>query len=867
MLLLPLGRASSLIGRKGDDHGISPEAVRRGLFPKISWPHHENTWCTCQGGLHQPELNASSVKKCESSGKRRTILKIRIGLARKLSVTGLLVFIELFAPHILGINGTTTVFAQNLSVSGIYFGTVTDKPTSCSNFYSGPANLQIPAQAAGGFLGFLCQGNGCASDPEPLTLSFDMLSNVAFQGTLANVSSNPVIAGFINGEFTFNPDGTVDITLTSSNSHVFENTNPPITCDFTMTYNGTRQQSPLAADLSVTKVASAGSVNSGGQLTYTLTVTNNGPNPAQFVNVVDTLPPGVSLVSSNGSIFQCFTSSTGASSLTCLVDSMASGSSGTITIVVSVTAPSGSTITNTATVSSSNFDPNTSNNTASVTTTVGASSSPQVQRSVPAGGAATGSTVGGSGSVQAGYAVGNETPAKDASGAAASSSLPFGTAVFSVTQNGNVVSEAGVPASPPTTAGRIFIDYRTGVSAKSDQFNTGTINIDTGMALVNRGNAMANITFTLQDSTGSSPIVGHAGLAQGDHAALFIDQLNSLAPDFVLPSSFAAVTKFGSLDIKSDQPLSILALRLTTNQRGETLLTSTPIADLTQTPSAAPLFFPQFVDGGGYTTMVVLLNTSSLTESGSLQLFKDDGSPLVVQQVGGPSGSSFHYSIPPGGAFVFQTDGSPSVAHAGSAQVAADPGMNTPVGAGVFSFTQGGILVTQSGIPSASPTAHAHIFIDKSGGHDTGLAIANPTGSIPLTISLSAFQMDGSTPAGVSLGPVQLSGNGHTAAFAGQFISGLPSGFTGVLDISSPLPFVALTLRSLTNARGDFLLTTFPIADFTQSPVTPLVFPQIADGGGYRTEFILLSDGGAANATLSFFNDSGSPMAVGKASR
>src|SRR5438874_11541867 len=30
------------------------------------------------------------------------------------------------------------------------------------------------------------------------------------------------------------------------------------------------------------------------------------------------------------------------------------------------------------------------------------------------------------------------------------------------------------------------------------------------------------------------------------------------------------------------------------------------------------------------------------------------------------------------------------------------------------------------------------------------------------------------------------------------------------LQISSSSPFVALTLRSLTNARGDFLLTTFP---------------------------------------------------------
>ena len=54
--------------------------------------------------------------------------------------------------------------------------------------------------------------------------------------------------------------------------------------------------------------------------------------------------------------------------------------------------------------------------------------------------------------------------------------------------------------------------------------------------------------------------------------------------------------------------------------------------------------------------------------------------------------------------------------------------------------------------------------------------------------------------------------NGHAAAFVRQFVSGLPSDFKGVLDISSAAPFAALTLRALTNSRNDFLLTTFPVA-------------------------------------------------------
>jgi hypothetical protein len=84
------------------------------------------------------------------------------------------------------------------------------------------------------------------------------------------------------------------------------------------------------------------------------------------------------------------------------------------------------------------------------------------------------------------------------------------------------------------------------------------------------------------------------------------------------------------------------------------------------------------------------------------------------------------------------------------------------------------------------------------------------------------------------------------------------------LDIASASPFAALTLRSLNNSRGDELLTTFPVAEFNQAAPFPIVFPQIADGGGFKTQFILLSAGAGANTTLNFFTDNGSALAVAK---
>ncbi|MBP1624224.1 MAG: hypothetical protein H6Q07_2244, partial [Acidobacteria bacterium] len=131
-------------------------------------------------------------------------------------------------------------------------------------------------------------------------------------------------------------------------------------------------------------------------------------------------------------------------------------------------------------------------------------------------------------------------------------------------------------------------------------------------------------------------------------------------------------------------------------------------------------------------------------------------------------------------------------------------------------------------------------------------------------IAVKAYEMDGNTPAGDAREPVQLDPKGYTAAFADQLISGLPAGFTGVLDISSETPFAALTLRSLNNERGDFLMTTFPVADMTTPAPSPLVFPQVADGGGYSTEFILISAGGAASTVLSFYGENGTPLDFGE---
>jgi hypothetical protein len=189
--------------------------------------------------------------------------------------------------------------------------------------------------------------------------------------------------------------------------------------------------------------------------------------------------------------------------------------------------------------------------------------------------------------------------------------------------------------------------------------------------------------------------------------------------------------------------------------------------------------------------------------------------------------------------------------------------MGAPADAGLFHYSSNGAQVTESGVPSTCPTTHARIFIDTSSGHDARLAIGSP-GSETASIVLTAYQMDGSSPAGSGQGTLRLDGKGHLATFVGQKIAGLPVGFRGVPDIASDSPISALRLRSPVNERDEFLMATFPVADMNKPSPAPIIFPQLVDGNGFVAEIIFLSGGQSCTLTTSYFDDAGAPLQIAK---
>ncbi len=155
-------------------------------------------------------------------------------------------------------------------------------------------------------------------------------------------------------EATVESPGPQTNTATITHSDQFD----PNSGNNTATATATPQQS----DLALAKSVNDPTPNVGDTITYTVTLSNNGPDAATGVEVTDLLPAGVSFVSDNSQ--GTYDPGTGLWSVG-TVDSAVPQ-----TLVIQATVVSPDPQTNTATVTKSDqFDPVTNNNTAAVVET------------------------------------------------------------------------------------------------------------------------------------------------------------------------------------------------------------------------------------------------------------------------------------------------------------------------------------------------------------------------------------------------------------------------------------------------------------------------------------------------------------------
>ena len=134
------------------------------------------------------------------------------------------------------------------------------------------------------------------------------------------------------------------------------------------------------ADLQVSKTSTPTSQVAGGAVTYTVTMTNNGPAAATNAVLADTLPDGLTFVSSAP---PAGTSCAAAGQVvTCSTPSLANGATVRVPIVATISpAAAAGSVTNTVVVSSDSADDVAINNTAAAATQITTSADVSIRKS------------------------------------------------------------------------------------------------------------------------------------------------------------------------------------------------------------------------------------------------------------------------------------------------------------------------------------------------------------------------------------------------------------------------------------------------------------------------------------------------------
>ena len=165
----------------------------------------------------------------------------------------------------------------------------------------------------------------------PATRSVDISCQDTTGGTAVDIASGTAVVGLAGGD--------------------------AVTCTFTNT------ATPPRADLVVTKQASPTLVATEDEVTYTITVTNAGPDAAEGVVLTDPLPAGPTLVDvPPGCTFD-------GSTITCPIGHLDNGA--TITYSFTVTVDEAGDVTNSATVATVTVDPNPDNNASNAAVSAG----------------------------------------------------------------------------------------------------------------------------------------------------------------------------------------------------------------------------------------------------------------------------------------------------------------------------------------------------------------------------------------------------------------------------------------------------------------------------------------------------------------
>jgi len=228
---------------------------------------------------------------------------------------------------------------------------------------------------------------------------------------------------------------------------------------------------------------------------------------------------------------------------------------------------------------------------------------------------------------------------------AQTSGSPGGLVVFETfgLGSGTDATQAGVLPGVMTTHTVLF--------AKAN----ARLSNDLGLAIANVGSTAAKVTMAFRRSdNGGITSVKVVTIGARQQFSRFISEIFADVPELRVDTD-------GSLDITSDTAVAIVALRF----RGAVFSTIpiTSFAGPAPVPIVAPgvggsasVVLPQFAAGGGWSSEIVISNTTAIPVTVRVDLFKHDGTPMTTV-LNDQSGSSFqNLVIPAEGILILDND-------------------------------------------------------------------------------------------------------------------------------------------------------------------------------------------------------------------
>jgi len=448
----------------------------------------------------------------------------------------------------------------------------------------------------------------------------------------------------------------------------------------------------------------------------------------------------------------------------------------------------------------------------------------------------------------------------------ASGTTPSGFGIFGFRDSdGVLVTETTVAAVGLIQEGRMYA-----------AFNAGYVN--TAIALVNPNDQPTTINFYFTD----------ASRPEGDRdfgAGVLTLEPNAQLARFVSEEPFNFESGvIATMTFASSRPVAAIALTEFINLRGDVLYSTLPVSDISGPPSTDTVFLPHFAESGGWSTDFILINPTDEPITGRLgfistgavhpdnPLWDTPGLNTPVALNSSISRPVYDYRIEAKAQVLYRTFGGLFL-KTGSARAIPDNGSAAPIIQVVFSKHDpvDFFPVSQAAFSGTSLGTAFRMYVEtlgepgSPGSIRSGFAIHNSE-FVRADVAVSLTDLDGNI---IATGLLPVPPSGQRSLFLNEVFDDvtLPNPFKGVFRVATTndQQIAVITLRSRTNERGDFLLTTTPpVNEHSTATAFEAFFPHLVDGGGWSTQAVLFSGiaGQSANGLLRFFGVDGQPFDI-----